>query len=258
MEPQYLKQPVFKKIRSFKLKRALFILPNAFTIASIFCGMYSILYTIMHTSSESLYHAAMAVFLAGFFDMFDGRVARLTKTQSEFGMEFDSLADIISFGVAPAVIVYRWALWPVGAVGILVAICFSACGAIRLARFNILARRADTAGDFFVGLPIPIAASMLTAVVVAHVRLFEGMPVTRNILVLALVLLLAFLMVSNVAFWTFKNIKFGRRTIYSFFALALILFIAGLKYPVSLILVALIGSYISAGIARYCYYYVKK
>jgi CDP-diacylglycerol--serine O-phosphatidyltransferase len=249
---------VLKKFRSFKLKRALFILPNAFTIASIFCGMYAILYTTMHTSAESLYHAAMAVFFAGFFDMCDGRVARLTKTQSEFGMEFDSLADIISFGVAPAVIVYRWALWPIGPIGILIAICFSACGAIRLARFNVIARRSEGSGDFFMGLPIPIAASMLVAVVLAHFRLFEGMPVTRHILVIGLVLLLAFLMVSSVSFWTFKNVKFGRRTISTLFALGLIMFIAGLKYPVSLILVVLIGGYIVAGISREIYMLARK
>src|SRR5436190_2152531 len=129
---------IFQK---FDLRRALFILPNAFTAASIFCGTYAILHTVLHSGPEALYHSAIAVFFAGFFDMFDGRVARLTKTQSDFGMEFDSLADVISFGVAPAVIVYRWALWPIGPLGIISAICFASCGAIRLARFNVLARR---------------------------------------------------------------------------------------------------------------------
>lgn len=241
---------VFKKFRKFELRRALFILPNAFTIASIFCGSYAILHTVLHSSPEALYHSAIAVFFAGFFDMFDGRVARLTKTQSDFGMEFDSLADVISFGVAPAVIVYRWALWPIGPIGILSAVCFIACGAIRLARFNVLAKRPATSSDFFVGLPIPIAASMLVALVVAHFRLFEGLPVTRHILVVSLVLILAFLMVSSVSFWTFKNVKFGRKTIYISFVCAIAFFIAGLVVPVSLILVTMIGSYISLGIAR--------
>lgn len=253
------RKSVLKRFRKFELKRALFILPNAFTMASIFCGVYAILYTMIHTGPEALYHAAMAVFFAGFFDMFDGRVARLTKTQSEFGMEFDSLADVISFGVAPAVIVYRWALWSIGPIGMFVVICYAACGAIRLARFNVLARRPqEESGNFFVGLPIPIAANMIVALIVAHFRLFEGLPVTRHILVIALVLVLAFLMVSSVPFWTFKNVKFGRRTIYIFFALALALFIAGLKYPVSLILVALIGSYIISGISREIYRMFRK
>lgn len=258
MIPVAGRKGVLKRFRKFELKRALFILPNAFTMASIFCGVYAILYTVIHTGPDALYHAAIAVFFAGFFDMFDGRLARLTKTQSEFGMEFDSLADVISFGVAPAVIVYRWALWSIGPIGMLVVICFSVCGAIRLARFNVLARRPQESGDFFVGLPIPIAANMLVALVVAHFRLFEGLPVTRHILVIALVLILALLMVSSVPFWTFKNVKFGRKTIYVLFALALCLFIAGLKYPVSLILVALIGSYIILGISRNVYLMLKK
>lgn len=252
------KKSVLKRIKKFELRRALFILPNAFTIASIFCGAYAILHTVLFSDAEALYHSAIAVFFAGFFDMFDGRVARLTKTQSDFGMEFDSLADVISFGVAPAVIMYRWALWPIGPLGILAAICYIACGAIRLARFNVLARRPDTSGDFFVGLPIPIAASMLVALVVAHFRLFDGLPVTRNILVISLVVLLAFLMVSSVPFWTFKNVKFGRKTIYLLFVAAIAFFIAGLVFPVSVILVSMIGSYIALGIARELYSLIKK
>lgn len=255
---QVPKRSVLKRFRKFELRRALFILPNAFTAASIFCGMYAILYTVTYSDPEALYHAAMAVFFAGFFDMCDGRVARLTKTQSEFGIEFDSLADIISFGVAPAVIVYRWALWPIGPIGILAAICFAACGAIRLARFNVLARRENTSSDFFMGLPIPIAASMVVALVIAHFRLFEGMPVTRNTLVVGLVLILSLLMVSSVSFWTFKNVKFGRKTIYILFVAAICFFVAGLKYPVSLILVIIIGSYIMAGIVREIFFISKK
>ncbi len=253
-----LKRGVLKRFRRFELRRALFILPNAFTMASIFCGVYAILHTVLHSGPEALYHSAIAVFFAGFFDMFDGRVARLTKTQSEFGMEFDSLADVISFGVAPAVIVYRWALWPIGPLGILAVTCFTACGAIRLARFNVLARRPLTSSDYFVGLPIPIAASMLVALVVAHFRLFEGLPVTRHVLVIFLVLSLAFLMVSSVSFWTFKNVKFGRRTIYFLFVAAIALFIAGLMIPVSLILVSFLGLYISAGIVREIWEALKK
>lgn len=253
-----LRKGVMKRIKKFELRRALFILPNAFTMASVFCGTYAILHTVLHSGPEALYHSAIAVFFAGFFDMFDGRVARLTKTQSDFGMEFDSLADVISFGVAPAVIVYRWALWPIGPIGILTVICFTACGAIRLARFNVLARRPETVNDFFVGLPIPIAASMLVALVVAHFRLFEGLPVTRHILVISLVLLLAFLMVSSVSFWTFKRVKFGRKTIYVLFIAAILLFVAGLVIPVSLILFTIISIYIFAGITREIYLFAKK
>ncbi len=253
-----LRKGVLRRFKKFELKRALFILPNAFTMASIFCGTYAILHTVLHSGPEALYHSAIAVFFAGFFDMCDGRVARLTKTQSDFGMEFDSLADVISFGVAPAVIVYRWALWPIGPLGILTVTCFTACGAIRLARFNVLARRPSTSSDYFVGLPIPIAASMLVALVVAHFRLFEGMPVTRHLLVIFLVLALAILMVSSVSFWTFKNVKFGSKTIYFLFVGAIIFFVAGLVIPVSLMLATFIGTYIAAGVAREIFRAFKK
>lgn len=258
MDDHQLRRGVLKRFRKFELHRALFILPNAFTMASIFCGSYAILHTVLHADPEALYHAAIAVFFAGFFDMFDGRVARLTKTQSDFGTEFDSLADVISFGVAPAVIVYRWSLWTAGPIGILSAITFTACGAIRLARFNVLARRKSLSSDFFVGLPIPIAASMMVALVVAHLRLFDGMPVTRHVLVMVLMLLLSFLMVSSVSFWTFKNVRFGRRTIYLMFVAAIAFFIAGLMFPVSLILVSIIGAYILAGVARELYMLLAK
>lgn len=253
-----IKKRVLNRLHRFELHRALFILPNAFTVASIFCGVYAILYTVLNSGPEALYHSAMAVFFAGFFDMFDGRVARMTKTQSEFGMEFDSLADVVSFGVAPAVIVFRWALWPLGPLGIVVAMIYVSCGAIRLARFNVLARRSADSGNFFMGLPIPIAASMLVALVVAHFKMFEGLPVTRHILVVSLVLMLAFLMVSNVSFWTFKNVKFGRNTIYLLFGVAIFFFIIGPKIPVSVILVFIIGSYIIAGITRALYLKLKK
>jgi CDP-diacylglycerol--serine O-phosphatidyltransferase len=253
-----IKKKVLTKLHQFELRRALFILPNAFTMASIFCGVYAILYTVLHPEPEALYHSAIAVFFAGFFDMCDGRVARLTKTQSDFGVEFDSLADVISFGIAPAVIVYRWALLPLGPLGMIVAMIYAACGAIRLARFNVLSQRSKGSSDFFMGLPIPIAASMLVALVVAHFKIFEGLPVTRHILVVSLVLLLAFLMVSRVSFWTFKNVKFGRKTISLLFAVAILIYLAGPKIPVSVVLVLMIGCYIIAGISRELFLLTKK
>jgi CDP-diacylglycerol--serine O-phosphatidyltransferase len=242
---------VLKKFARFELNKALFILPNAFTAASVFCGVYAILHTVMHSGPEALHRSAMAIFFAGLFDMFDGRVARLTKTQSDFGVEFDSLADVVSFGVAPAVIVYRWALWPIGSWGIVAAVCFTTCGAIRLARFNVLTHRKEESGNFFTGLPIPIAASMIVALVIAHTRIFAGLPVQRHILVLTLVLVLSWLMVSNVLFWSFKNVRFGRKTLYILFAITVGMFIAGLKYPVSLILLSMISTYILAGMGRH-------
>jgi CDP-diacylglycerol--serine O-phosphatidyltransferase len=249
---------LLKGFKNFELHKALFILPNAFTLGSIFCGSYAILNTINDASPQGLYTSCMAVFFAGIFDMFDGRVARLTKTQSDFGVEFDSLADVISFGVAPSVIVYRWALLPLGNMGMFFATIFAACGAIRLARFNVLARREDTDSNFFMGLPIPIAASMLIALVAAHFHLHEGSAVKSHILVILLMVLLSWLMVSNVLFWTFKNIKFGRKSIYGLFIFAIFLFLMGKRYHISIIFVSLISTYITAGLTRQLFKSLKK
>lgn len=239
-----------KGLKKFELKKALFILPNAFTLSSIFCGIYAILNVIANSDADSLYRSCVAIFFAGFFDMFDGRIARLTKTQSDFGMEFDSLADVVSFGVAPCVIVYKWALYPIGPMGIAFATFFAACGAIRLARFNVLAKRPQTDPNFFVGLPIPIAAATLIAAIMAHFKLYDGSNVENPLLVVVLVGVLSWLMVSNVLFWTFKNAKFGRKTILSLFALFMFFFVMGKKYPVSFILVSILGCYIFAGLVR--------
>src|SRR5207302_8350515 len=114
----------------------------------------------------------VAIFFGNFFDAFDGRVARLTRTQSDFGVELDSLADVISFGVAPAILVYKWALAGLGIGGIVISSIYAACGAIRLARFNVLAHSESGTQRYFVGLPIPLAAGMLVAVVIGlqHLR----------------------------------------------------------------------------------------
>ncbi len=232
------------------LHKMLFILPNAFTLASIFCGLYAILRSVTENDQEALYQAAIAIFFAGFFDMFDGRVARLTKTQSDFGMELDSLADVISFGVAPAIMMYKWALWPLGFVGFLGAFFYVACGAIRLARFNVLAFRLQKPSAFFAGLPIPLAATMLIMLLIAHFKLFGGLPVQSHMLIFSLVLLLGGLMVSTIPYWSFKELHFSPKSVALAFALAILIWIIGFRYPVSICLVALLGFYIVAGIGR--------
>src|ERR1051325_1179172 len=107
-----------------KLRKLLFVLPNLFTVSSIFCGFYALTLCAGEATPAQLYQAALAIFFAIFFDGFDGRVARLTKTQRQFGMELDSLADVISFGVAPAMLVYKWGLASLGFLGIFVSFSF--------------------------------------------------------------------------------------------------------------------------------------
>src|SRR5260221_10203387 len=140
-----------------KLRKLLFVLPNLFTVSSIFCGFYAATLCTGEASPAQLYQAALAIFFGIFFDGFDGRVARLTKTQSQFGMELDSLADVITFGAAPALVVYRWALQPLGIAGIFIAFLFAACGALRLPRFNVLAVRGGAAKKAAADAGAPLA-----------------------------------------------------------------------------------------------------
>src|SRR5512134_155052 len=141
--------------RQINFRKLMFVLPNLFTVTSIFCGFYALTLCAGDASPQHLYQAALAVFFAAFFDAFDGRVARLTRTQSDFGVQIDSLADVISFGVAPSIMVYEWALKDLRIVfgvdvGLFVAFTFAACGAIRLARFNVLAARGHGSSKYFI------------------------------------------------------------------------------------------------------------
>src|SRR6202011_2183421 len=117
--------------RKLDLRKTLFLLPNVITLSSVFCGFDSIRISATATGDDDYYRASLFLVFALFFDMLDGRVARLTKTQSAFGLQIDSLADAISFGVAPAILVYKWSLSQLGAVGIVASFAFTACGAIR-------------------------------------------------------------------------------------------------------------------------------
>ena len=194
-----------------KLRNLMFVLPNLFTVSTIFCGFYAItLCTGEKVAAPQLYQAALTIFFAIFFDGFDGRVARLTKTQSMFGQELDSLADFVAFGVAPALLVWKWAFQPFGLLGIFISFLFAACGALRLARFNVLAMRSTTGGSnrFFVGMPTPFAAAGVVSMVIAfHHAKEEQLSEQTRWLLLSAVTFLALLMVSTVRYRTFKNIK---------------------------------------------------
>ncbi|WP_242341228.1 MULTISPECIES: CDP-diacylglycerol--serine O-phosphatidyltransferase [Anaeromyxobacter] len=234
------------------LRKAMFVLPNLFTVSSILLGFYALTLCAGEATPLQLYQAALAIFFAMFFDAFDGRVARMTKTQSDFGVQLDSLADVISFGAAPALLVYKWALAPLGFLGFFVSFAFAACGALRLARFNVLAQRGDKGSSrFFVGLPIPLAAGTIVSLVIAHYRHFATTtdPATR--VPIALVVgLLAFLMVSTVRYRTFKDVHLSARslTIFAFFTLAGVG--VGMATRASFVLVVYMAAYIALGLAE--------
>ncbi|RMG13578.1 MAG: CDP-diacylglycerol--serine O-phosphatidyltransferase [Deltaproteobacteria bacterium] len=233
------------------LKKLLFVLPNLFTVSSIFCGFYAITLCAGEADGDTLYRAALLIFFATFFDAFDGRVARMTRTQSDFGMQLDSLADVISFGVAPGLLAYRWGLAPLGLAGVLAAFVFPLGGALRLARFNVIALREKEEGaevsKFFVGLPIPLAAGMLVSLVIAHHKAI-GSAVVHHGWVAVLVVVLGLLMVSNVRYRTFKDVGFSRKSALVFLFIVAVGVVVTLRFRASFALVGYFAAYIAFGL----------
>jgi CDP-diacylglycerol---serine O-phosphatidyltransferase len=200
-------------------RKTYYVLPNLFTLSSVFCGFISIALSSKGQDGTDLYQAALAICFGFFFDTADGRVARLTKTQTDLGRDLDSLADAVTFGVAPALLVYKWGLTAFGRWGMFVAGLFVCAGALRLARFNVLSRREEAAATgqktpskYTLGLSIPMAASVLVMLVI----------VTHNVgtyhwlsegFVAVVVLVLSYLMVSRVRFRSFKDVRLTKRTV---------------------------------------------
>ena len=186
--------------------RGLYILPNLLTSASLFSGFYAIVSAIKGNYQV----AAVAIIIAAVFDGLDGRVARLTKSTSKFGVEYDSLADLVAFGVAPGILAFLWGLQGFGRLGWLAAFLYVATTALRLARFNALSHAGTGSSRYFLGLPCPSAAgTVATAVLFSHHIGLAG-PV-RHVSVLLMVYCLSFLMVSSVRYYSFKEAEWFRR-----------------------------------------------
>ena len=213
-------RPRVRRVRRVDLSRTLFVLPNAMTLAAVFCGFSAIrLMASPEAGSGEFYRAAMLLIFAMFFDLLDGRVARLTKTQSAFGLQLDSLADVISFGVAPALLMYQWVLHRFGLGGLLAAFSVVACAAIRLARFNVLTTSDSGApvapGKYIVGLPSPPASGVLISLILANHTLHDALSAPRySGAILGLTVLVALLMVSTVRFRSFKDLAPGSASMY--------------------------------------------
>ncbi|ACL73234.1 CDP-diacylglycerol--serine O-phosphatidyltransferase [Thioalkalivibrio sulfidiphilus] len=187
-----------------KARRGIYLLPNLFTTAALFAGFYAIVAAI----NDQFTAAAIAVFVAMVLDGIDGRVARMTNTQSAFGAEYDSLSDMVSFGLAPALVVYLWALVELGQVGWVAAFFYAAAAALRLARFNTKVGVADK--RFFQGLPSPSAAALVMGMVwVWHDLEFVGTDL--GIMALVVTVIAGALMVSNVTYFSFKDMDFRHR-----------------------------------------------
>ena len=221
-----------------KSRKGIHILPSLFTTGNVFCGFYSFIAAL----NDRYYLAAWAIVLAIIFDILDGRIARMTKTTSAFGMQYDSLADVISFGMAPAFLCYAWVLKPFGRVGWMAAFLFLLCGALRLARFNTT--KPDIRGQYFIGLPTPAAAAVIASIIIAFEDLF-GSRVHPGFMV-AVVYSLAFLMVSNIKYPAFKKFEFRKRVSFTRFLLViLVLYILATIPKIALFIMSF--SYIMIG-----------
>jgi CDP-diacylglycerol---serine O-phosphatidyltransferase len=224
--------------QKIRIKKGIYILPNLFTSASLFCGFYSIIASF----KEYFVPAAIAVLVAVIFDGLDGRVARLTNTTSKFGAEYDSLADVISFGIAPALLAYSWSLSIYGKFGWIVAFLFVLCGALRLARYNIQIGIIES--KVFNGLPIPAAASVVaTTVIFFDYSGAEGK--YHNLFILVFVFVLSLLMVSGIKYYSFKDMKLLARKPFTIFFWSIVLMIIIVHWPEIMLFVIMLGYAIS-------------
>ncbi len=224
--------------------RGIYLLPNAFTTAGLFCGFYAIVMAM----GQKFDYAAIAIFSAMLLDAIDGRVARLTNTQSEFGAQYDSLADMVSFGAAPALVVYIWALQDLGKLGWLAAFVYCAGGALRLARFNTNIAVVDK--RYFQGLPSPAAA----ALVAGFIWLMQDLGYAGADLSWAawtITLYAGLTMVTNVPFYSFKDINYRKSVPFIAVFLIVLALVAVAGDPPKV----LFGLFVLYGLSGYAIYF---
>ena len=199
--------------RERKLAMYIYVLPNLVTTCNLFAGFFAIIQALKGNFLWSAY----AIVIAAIFDTLDGRLARLTRSTSKFGAEYDSICDVVSFGVAPALLLFQWALEPFGRVGWVACFLFVACGALRLARFNVQVGVVEK--SYFQGLPIPMAAGIVASAVLAFSDLQWEANGSR--LLLFMTILLAFVMVSTFRYRSFKDLDLKERMPFQYLILGL-------------------------------------
>jgi len=225
--------------RHENLRRGVYLLPNLLTTGGLFAGFYSI----VATMNGNYLLAGWFVLIAAVFDGLDGKVARMTGTTSRFGVEYDSLADLVAFGVAPGLMMYAWALKPFGKLGWLAAFLYVVCGALRLARFNVQITTVES--KRFVGLPIPAAAGMSASLVIFF-HYLGGTGTIKKVSVLLLIYVLAALMVSNIRYYAFKDPELVRRQPFGFLVLAIFFIIVIVAQP-EIMLFTIACVYVASG-----------
>ena len=216
----------------------IYILPNLLTTMNLFMGFFAVIQAIQ----GKFVWAAYAIVGAAIFDLLDGRVARMTQAMSKFGAEYDSLCDLVSFGLAPGILLFLWALQPFGRIGWLVSFLYTACGALRLARFNVQANIIEK--NYFQGLPIPMAAGIVASAVLAFVD--QEWEPTGSYVLLAMTALLAFVMVSTFRYRSFKDIDLKHRMPFKYLVVGVLVFAVVAARP-ELMLFVLFLSYAVLG-----------
>ena len=233
-----------------EIRRGIFILPNLFTTANLFSGFFGLIAAVQGKYNV----AAIAILISCMFDILDGKIARLTKSNSRFGVEYDSLADLVAFGVTPAILMYLWTLKPFGRLGWSAAFFFMACGALRLARFNVQVDSVQK--KYFVGLPIPGAACMVATTVLIFYH-FDITPPLKSYVLLLATFVLSFLMISSIRYNSFKDLELFRRKPFRSLLLVVFLFTIVASRP-TVMLFSLMLLYTVSGPARYVFGLRKK
>lgn len=232
------------------MRKGIYILPNTLTLCSMFFGFFSILNTI----KGEYVIASWAIVIATFFDGLDGWIARLTHSTTKFGIELDSLSDLVAFGVAPSILVFKWDLINFGRAGWAAAFLFLACGALRLARYNI--QMGSTESKSFTGMPIPGAAIVVSAIVIFYHEIWGDIP-RKNLIILFITVLLSILMVSTLRFHGAKEINFSKRKpFWILVAFIIIIVIIIIHPPISIFIFAMV--YLIGGIIENIFIYYKK
>ncbi len=224
-----------KKVR----RKGIYLLPNLFTTSALFSGFFAVVAGI----NGDFTAAAVAIFIAMVLDGLDGRVARMTNTESAFGAEYDSLADMISFGMAPALVAFTWILQDIGKTGWVVAFLYVACAALRLARFNVQIGSVDK--KWFIGLPSPSAAALVAASVWTF-HSFDADAFGFKLLMLVVVAAAGVLMVSNIRYYSFKDLDF-KKPVPFVVLLAVVLGFVMISVEPSVMLLLLFGTYVLSG-----------
>jgi len=227
------------------IHKGVYILPNLLTTASLLSGFLGIMWAI-----DGRFEAcALAILVSALFDGLDGKVARLTGTASEFGVQYDSLADLVAFGVTPGVMVYLWKLHAYGRLGLMASFLLVVCGALRLARFNVAA--SSSSKKFFIGLPIPAQACIMATFVLFAPFLPDALVPYEPTGILALAYICSFLMVSRVRYASFKEYGFVKAHPFSSMVTVILLFVMVASQPKVLGFLILFGYMLSGPIYTY-------